>query len=181
MTTTRGAARAAPVATLIVFLVACGGDDDGSVDSSTGERSPVEPPAFVADIGDAIAAVEAELGVGQSFFEVTANDQFTNVFVAVDDGTTAVPYLFVDGELQPPAPAQPGAEGRTFAAGDVGFDPTMILSGVAADLPETSVDALSVYGDGVGAVYVLGVTSSAGGELDIVVTSDGVIVSVDPL
>jgi len=166
------------VAALLSPLAACSDDD-----SSTGptEREPVAAPDFVLSVNDAIAAVEAELGEGQEYFEVTANAQFTNVFVATGDGTVAVPYLFVDGELQPPAPGQAGASGNTFTAADVDFEPDMILSGVAADLPETSIDALSVYGDGVGAAYVLGATSQVGGQLDIVVTADGAIVSVDPI
>ena len=130
---------------------------------------------------EAIDAVEAELGADQRYFEVTANSQFTNVFVAIDGATVAVPYLFVDGELQPPAPEQTGASGRTFAAADVDFDPTMLLAGVAADLPDTRLDALSLYGDGVGVTYVFGATSTEGGLLDIVVAANGQIVAVDPL
>jgi len=172
------------VAALLAPLAACSSDDASSSDDapvSPTEREPVEAPDFVLAVDDAIAAVEAELGKGQEYFEVTANAQFTNVFVATDDGTVAVPYLFVDGELQPPAPGQEGASGNTFTADDVDFAPDMILSGVATDLPDTSIDALSVYGDGVGAVYVLGATSQVGGQLDIVVTANGAIVSVDPI
>ena len=129
----------------------------------------------------AIDAVEGELGAGQRFFEVTANAQFTNVFVAVDDGTAAVAYAFVDGELQPPAPKQTGADGLTFGRDDVAFDPELVLSGVQAELSESMVDAISVYGDGVGATYVLAATSPAGGFLDIVVGPEGQIFSVDPI
>ena len=174
---------ASAVIGLLVPLAACSSDESSSDDTASGgsAREPVEPPDFVLAVDDAIAAVEAELGEGQEYFEVTANAQFTNVFVAAGDGTVVVPYLFVDGELQPPAPEQEGATGNTFTADDVDFEPDMILSGVAADLPETSIDALSVYGDGIGAVYVLGATSQVGGQLDIVVTADGAIVSVDPI
>ncbi len=164
--------------TVGVLAVACGSDGDVS---EPGERDPIEPPGFVADVRDAVAAVEAELGSGQEFFEVTANEQFTNVFVAIDGGTVAVPYLYVDGELQPPAPERAGAEGNTFRAEDIRFDDELLLAGVSAELPETSVDALSVYGDGVGAIYVLGASSEVGGQLDIVVGPTGAILSVDPL
>ncbi len=160
------------------LTVGCGSDDEVS---QPGDRNPVEPPAFVGDVRDAVAAVEAELGSGQEFFEVTANAQFTNVFVALEDATVVVPYLYVDGELQPPAPEQTGAEGNTFRAEDIRFEDELLLSGVSAELPDTSVDALSVYGDGVGAIYVLGASSEVGGLLDIVVGPTGAILSVDPL
>ena len=140
-----------------------------------------ETPGFVSDVFDAIDAVEAELGTGQEFFEVTSNEKFTNVFVAVDDATAAVAYAYVDGELEPPAPAQDGAEGDTFTRADVVFDPQRVAAGVSADLPETAVDAISVYGDGVGATYVLAASSPSGGFLDIVVTAEGAVVSVDPV
>ncbi len=178
---------------LVIALAGCGDggntDDsavDGAVVSADDGADDIEASArisseVVLDIGRAIEAVEAQLGAGQRYFEVTANAQFTNVFVAVDDATAAVPYLFVDGELQPPAPNQEGATGQTFVAADIDFVAGEILSGVEADLPETQIDALSVYGDGVGAVYVLRATSSVGGQLDIVVAPSGQIVSVDPL
>ncbi|MEM1335012.1 MAG: hypothetical protein AAGG08_16300 [Actinomycetota bacterium] len=169
------------VAAAITLAAGCSGRDRTDANDLPGDRDPVDAPDYVLAVAEAIEAVEDELGEGQRFFEVTANAQFTNVFVATDDGTTAVPYLFVDGELQPPAPAQTGASGNTFGADDVRFDPSLILSGVSADLPDTSIDALSVYGDGVGAIYVLGATSQVGGQLDIVVAPNGAIVSVDPL
>ena len=151
--------------------------DDVPVDSAT----PTVPADFVADIRPAIDAVEAELGGPQQYFEVTANGRFVNVFVAVDDATAAVPYLYVDGDLQPPAPAQEGASGNTFAATDLDFDEATLLDRVADELPNTQIEALSVYGDGVGATYVVGGRSSVGGMLDIVITSDGAVVSVDPI
>ena len=158
---------------LALGISACGGDgdtDDG-----------VEPPSFVLDVEAAIEAVETELGGPQEFFEVTANPQFTNIFVAVDDGTAAVGYLYADGELQPPSPKQTGATGRTFTAADVDFEPGQVLTGVTTDLPNATVDAISVYGDGIAAVYVLGVTSERGGALDIEVGPNGDVRSVDPV
>lgn len=173
-------------------MSACGGDGDadvggdsrgvGSTDvASSGSVVRVDPPSFVLDVRAAIDAVEAELGGPQEFFEVTANAQFTNVFVAVDDATAAVGYLFVDGELQPPSPKREGATGKTFTAADVDFDPALVTGGVANDLPTTTIDALSVYGDGFGAVFVLAATSAAGGFLDIEVGPEGDVRSVDPV
>ncbi len=174
---------------ITLAIAGCGGDEaPGAVTTAATTTTSVASsgaetatPAFVDDVFAAIDAVEAELGAGQRFFEVTANAQFTNVFVAVDDGTAAVAYAFVDGELQPPAPKQTGADGLTFGRDDVEFDPELVLSGVQAELSESMVDAISVYGDGVGATYVLAATSPAGGFLDIVVGPEGQVFSVDPI
>ena len=175
-----------------LFVVGCSSGEDvtpaggevtiapsgtGSTDSSL----PRVPADFVGEIRPAIAAVEAELGGPQRYFEVTANGRFVNLFVAVDDATAAVPYLYVDGELQPPAPAQEGASGNTFVAADLDFDESTLLDRLVEELPNTQIEALSVYGDGVGATYVVGGRSSVGGMLDIVITSDGGVVSVDPI
>lgn len=172
----------------MVCLGACSGDDagpagtllspDGSGDLGvelSGDTS------FVDNIRPAIDAVEEELGGPQRYFEITANPQLTNIFVAVDDATAAVAYLYIDGELQPPAPKQTGAEGLTFGGSDVDFDETVLMTRIADELPNTSVNAMSVYGDGFGATYVAAGRSEVGGLLDIVVTADGAIVSVDPI
>ncbi|MFN3258897.1 MAG: hypothetical protein ACE37B_24795 [Ilumatobacter sp.] len=158
-------------------LTGCSGGapaTDGPIDSD-------DVPALIADVGSAIAAVDEELGGPQEYFEVTSNGRFVNVFVATNEATVAVPYVFLHGEVQPPGPAQEGAEGRTFVASDLDFDATRILSRVEAELPATSIEAISVYGDGIGATYVLAGRSEAGGLLDIVVGPDGQILSVDPL
>ncbi len=152
----------------------------GAVVTAGNSTTPVEASAFVVAVGEAIDAVENELDGPQEFFEVTSSELVTNVFVAVDDGTAAVGYAYLDGELQPPLPQQE-AQGRTFVADDVSFDPSRVLSGVAAQLPDTTIDAISVYGDGVGATYVLAATSQNGGGLDIVIGPEGQVLSVEPV
>jgi hypothetical protein len=116
---------------------ACGGDDDD--DGTAGDT-------FVSDIRPAIEAVEAELGAGQEFFEVTANEQVVNLFVAVDDATAAVPYVYLDGELQPPAPTLTGASGFTFTADAVDFDEDSILDAVSEELPESTIERVQHRG-----------------------------------
>ncbi len=161
------------VAVLVVAaLTGCGGDDD---DRAGGD-------SFVADIRPAIEAVEAELGAGQEFFEVTANELVTNLFVAVDDATAAVPYVFLDGELQPPAPKLTGASGFTFGADAVDFDEDTILDAVGEELPESTIEALSIEGGEGGVVrYVVSTLSPEGGRLDVTVAPDGTVLAVDPL
>jgi len=144
------------------------------------EGDDARDPGWAGDVYAAIDAVEAELGTGQRFFEVTANRRFTNVFVATDDASAAIPYTFVDGTLQPPAPTQSGAEGATFERSDVRFDPDLVLAGIRRESPDSDPDAISVYGDGVGATYVVAVSSRSGGFLDVVVGADGQVFSVAP-
>lgn len=164
--------RAVGIALAVAFVVtvaACGGDDGGD-------------DAFVGDIRAAIEAVEAELGGPQEYFEVTASPQLTNVFVSLQDGTIAVPYVYLDGELQPPAPSLSGASGFTFTADDLDFDEGAILGRVADELPDATIDTLSVEGGDGGTVrYVVSARSEVGGVLDVVVGPDGAVLAVDPL
>jgi hypothetical protein len=168
--TPRVAARV--VTLLLAVLAAAGCSDDDAVRAS----------GLGAELLAAVDAVEAELGPGQRYFEVTATSQLTNVFVAVDDATAAVPYVFRDGELQPPGPTLTGASGFTFAAADVDLDPDAVLSGVAGELPESTIDALSVEGGEGGVVrYIATVRSEVGGVLEVTVGPDGAVLAVDPL
>ncbi len=165
------AALACPLA-----VIACGGGGAGG-----DGRPPGSAPDWVGDVQRAVALVEAELGEGQEFFEVTANVQLTNVFVAVDGATAAMPYVYLDGELLDPAPRLEGASGETFTAGAIGFDPNTVLSRVERELPTVTVDALSVEGGPNGAVrYIVSARSEQGGVLDIEVAGDGAILAVDP-
>jgi hypothetical protein len=163
------------VSLLALVAVACGGgDDDGG--------EVVADDAFVAGIRPAIDAVEAELGGGQMFFEVTASRQVINLFVAVDDATAAVPYVFLDGELQPPAPKLTGASGFTFAGDAVDFDEGSILDDISSELPDSTIETLSIEGGDGGVVrYVVSTLSPGGGRLDVTVTPDGAVVEVDPV
>ena len=160
------------VALLVAATVAgCGGDDD-----DTGGDS------FVADIRPAIEAVEAELGAGQQYFEVTASELVTNLFVAVDDARAAVPYVYLDGELQPPAPKLTGASGFTFSADAVDFDEETVLEPVRDELTDSTIEAFSIEAGAGGVVrYVVSTLSPEGGRLDVTVAADGTVLEVDPL
>ena len=158
----------AVVGLLAVAAAGCDGDAGSDTD-------------FVNDIAAAVQAVEAELGAGQQFFEVTATARFTNVFVATDGATAVIPYVFLDGELGPSAPSRP-AKGHTFTAEQVDFDEEAILSQVVDEVPEATIESLSVEGGADETVrYVVAVRSPAGGVLDVTVSPDGAVLEVDPV
>lgn len=154
---------------VVAIAAGCGGGDDDE---------PVRP--LLAEIAPAIAAVEAELGGPQQYFEINATPQLVNVFVATDDANRVVPYVFVGGELGSPAEATT-AEGATFSSDAVTFDPATVLDGVTEELTDADVVLFSIVGGPDGAVqYGAGVQSDAGGTLDVVLGPDGAVQSVDP-
>ena len=157
------------VIAVVSSVTGCGGDDGVQPDT-----------AFVADISAAVEAVEAERGPGQEYFEVTAGPQFTNVFVAVEDATAAIPYVYRDGQLEPPAPTLSGASGFTFTAEAADVDDA-ILATVLDELPEATIEAVSIEGGDGGAVrYVVTARSPEGGVLEVTVARDGAVLAVDP-
>ena len=168
---TRSVRRACVGVVALGLVASCGGDDDSGSENS-----------WVGDIEAAMEAVEDARGGGQEYFEVTASPRLTNVFVAVEAASAAVPYVFLDGELQEPAPVLDGASGFTFALDDVDIDDDAILSTIEAELPEVTIDALSVEGGPDDSVrYVVSARSEQGGVLDITVGPGGAVFAVDPL
>lgn len=168
----RGLRRACLVGAIAIVasVTACGDDDAGSETD------------FVENIQAAIDAVEAERGPGQKYFEVTATPQLTNVFVATDEATAAIPYVYLDGELQAPAPTMTGVSGFTFGADQVEFDEGAVLSQIADQVPDSTIESLSVEGGQDDTVrYVASVRSAAGGFLDVTVSPDGAVLEVDPV
>lgn len=153
-----------------VFGAACGSDLDDT---------PVSPRPAVELIAPAVEAVEAELGGPQEYFEINADERLVNLFVAADDGSSVVPYLYLDGELQAPAPSQPVAQGVTFSFDAVEFDPDTVLDRVAVDLPTATLRRFVVLVGPEGAVrYEVFVQSVQGGQLAVLVTGDGEVLGV---
>lgn len=161
------------IALLSVFGLGCSGDDGGP---------PAESLPVVDRIDDAVDAVVDELGPDVEFFEINADRMLVNLFVAVDAGTAAVAYVFLDGELQPPAPPRTGASGFTFGPDELEFDADRVLARITDELPGSTVTTFVLLGTPEGGVRreVL-VQSRQGGVLAVEVGPDGAVLAVDPL
>lgn len=158
---------------LAIGLSACGDDDGVGPDD--------RPVPAVAQIAVAVDALEHELDGPQEFFEINADDRLVNLFVATDGGATATPYLFLDGEIQPPGPAGP-AEGSTLTAGDVDVDADRVLGEVADELPDSALTTFVItVGPNDVVRYEVLARSPRGGTLAVEVTGDGAIVGVESL
>jgi len=186
----RAGARAVFALVAVMALAACsddasGGADGGATTTTKAEMSAPLPPTgglpVVEQIAPAIAALEAELGGPQQYFEVNATAQLVNLWVSLNDGAVAQPWVYLDGELSSKE-GQPGASGYTFAAEQIEFDPALVMSKVAEELPSATIDSFHVFGAKGGAVvYHLLVTSDKGGVLEVAVGADGAVLSVDPV
>jgi hypothetical protein len=191
-----------PVAAVALVLGACSdGSDDTGESASTAAAAPTpaatlecpaaEPELLVDRVGDAVAAVEAELGAPQRLFEIDASFAFVNVIVATAASgtgassslptTTAVRYRWVPD--QPLDVEEMGeAQGATFAAADLAFDPRTVLSCVRTELASSTIDLLEIVGsDGGAPVYTVFVSSEQGGQLAVQVSPAGQVQSVDPI
>jgi hypothetical protein len=166
------------------LVCACSGDDAAgrttSVTLVAADCAARTPTLRVDLVDDAIAAVETQLGGLQQYFEINATDLLVNLFVAVDDATKAQPFVFLQDELNSQEPK--AAEGNTFAASAVDFDPQTVTSCVADELPQSQATAFEVLGGPGGAVgYSVIVNSPEGGQLVVAVDGDGHVLSVDPV
>ena len=130
-------------------------------------------------IDDAVAALEAQLGDAQQYFEVNATSSLVNLIVALNDGEVAQPWVYFQGALSSTEGQE--ASGFTFSAAALDFDPDTVLSRLQAELPQSSPDLFFVEGGEGGIVrYGVAVTSKQGGQLVVVVGPDGSVQSVDP-
>lgn len=180
--------RVLSVVVMAAVLVGCSGDGDSAAttapdvticDPEGTAQAEADLPQ-VARITEAIEALEQQLGAPQQYFEVNATARVVNLFVALNDGTLAQAWLYLDGTFT--SQEAQAASGGTFAADDVAFDADRVLERVRSEVPEAVLESFYVHGDGKGNVQY-GVLASAlcGGGLDVVVGPDGSVKSVDPV
>jgi len=184
------ALRSLTLVVAVTISAACSSDEAAPATTSTtvGDAAPTastidpgsRPQPIVGTIADAVAALEAELGAPQRYFEINATPRIVNLFVSLNNGAVVQPWIYVDGELTS-SEGTPAA-GGTFAAVDLDFDPDLVLSNVLENLPGATLESFYVNGDGQGNVqYGVLVTSAKGGGLDVLVGPAGAVLSVDPV
>lgn len=171
---------------LAVVLAACNGGDGSPAPTSLGPAVTlpgVSAPALddlprVDLIPAAVAALEARLGAPQEFFEINATSRLVNLFVALNNASVAQAWVYLDGELTS-TEGQP-AQGFTFTADALDFDPDALLERVATELPDSALDVVEIVAGEAGDVrYTVVVTSPQGGQLLVVVGPDGAVLSVE--
>ncbi len=178
------------VAGAVVFAACSSGNGPagGSTDTST-VSSGTAPAGTGGDanalprvdlIIPAVHALEAELGGPQQYFEINTTSKLVNLIIAVNNGTLAQTWLYLDGRLSS-KDAEP-ATGHTFAASALTFDPAAVVAQVHRDLPDSTLDFFYVLGGADGSVqYKVDVSSPQGGQLEVVLGPDGKVIEVDPL
>ena len=136
---------------------------------------------MVDEIDAAVAAVEAELGGEQVYFEINATALLVNLFVADPEARTVTPFAYVGGELSSQAPL-PVESGSAFPASALAFDPQRVLSCVVAESPASTPEVFFVEANADGAVrYTVLTTNSQGGQLTIEVAGQGLVLAVDAI
>jgi hypothetical protein len=147
--------------------------------STATSGATAETLPLVGGISDAVKALEAKLGGPQQYFEINATAHLINLIVALNDGKVAQPWVYLDGELS--STQGSAANGFSFAASALDFEPNQVLGKLQAQLPESSPDLFFVEGGEGGTVrYSVAVTSKQGGQLVVTVGPDGSVQSVTP-
>lgn len=157
------------------------GSVDTTVPSITGSTLAPLPPPIVEEIAAAVAALEAEMGGPQEYFEINATAQLINLFVALNDGAVVQPWLYVDGTLTS-SEGMDVESGGTFTGDLLDFDPDAIFTKLETEVPGATIETFYIHGDGQGNVlYGALVTSARGGGLEVILGPDGSVKSVDPV
>jgi len=180
----RATARVTIVCGLALGFGVAGGACSSSAKPTTGGAggAAVKPisagqaPLRVELIRPAIAALESKLGGPQQYFEVNATPTLVNLFVAENNGTKAVAYVYAAGVLRDPA-APVDANGPTFAAKAISFDDATVLAKAVAQLPGSNFRLFSIAG--ANAAITVTVDSSQGTEFAIYVDGTGKILGTD--
>ncbi len=177
------AVMAAVAAVAVAFVPACSDDGDTSPTSSLSlgpaECAASDPVLMVDRIDAAAAAVEAQLGEPQVYFEINATPLLVNLFVADPVAKTVTPYAFVGDELSSEAPLSVEA-GSAFPASALSIDPERVLSCVVDQLPNSVIEVFFVEANAEGALrYTVLTSNDQGGQLAVEVSGDGLVLAVD--
>ena len=131
---------------------------------SKGQAASDLPAA--GDIRTAISDLDHKLGGPQRYFEVNVTARLVNLFVALNDGAVAQPWIWVNGTLT--SREGQAAKGGTFTAADLTFDAKAMFNDIRSQIPEATLESMYINGDGKGNVQYGVITSAkCGGGLEI--------------
>jgi hypothetical protein len=174
------------VAVLAVAAATACSDGPAALPSPSPTSTPTAAPdpsllPQVALIDEAIAALEAELGLPAEFYEINVTPTVVNMFVAVNNRTKAQPWAYAAGELASREALD--AQGNVFVKDAVTFDEARVLTEVTSQLSGSIFSVFVIEGNAEGQVqYSVVVDSATGtGQLIAVVGPDGRVLSVDPV
>lgn len=130
-------------------------------------------------ISVAIEALEVEFGGPQRYFEINATSGVVNLFVALNNGAIVQPWVYLDGQLSSQE-GQP-AQGNSFDAAAIEFDPDTVLETIAKQLSGSVLTVFAIEGGKGGIVqYSVIIDSASGGQLLAILGPSGQVLSVDP-
>jgi hypothetical protein len=156
----------------------CSNDSDGG-DSASGASSVLA----VDQLKPAVAAIgDAHPGETLEFTEINVQANLVNAFLA-QPSATELAYVWQDGALRPPGPAQPQLDGATpFRLDDFDIDaPAKMMSRLAGELPSATPTQLTLV-DSVelGLSWGACLVSDKGGTIAVAFTLKGEIIGVVP-
>jgi hypothetical protein len=161
--------------------VACSGADEASP-APTLVRQTLPDAGLLPRVDlvdEAVAALEAELGGPQQYFEINATPGLVNLIVSLNNGALAQFWVYLDGELSSKDEPQ-AASGFTFAADALDFQEDTVLEQVQREVPGSALSAFVVdAGEGGVVRYTVVVNSGSGGQLLAVLAADGAVLSVE--
>lgn len=157
---------------------ACSSDEvDEPTSASVGPIAEGDAPVRVELVDDAIAALEAELGGPQRYFEIFASPVVVNLLVATGDGK-GLGYVYAAGKLEEPDAGF--SDAPTFSASEVDFDPGLVLSEVRNQLGTSTFRAFSITATAPDVVqYKAIVDSTQGTEFVVYLSGTGAILGTD--
>jgi hypothetical protein len=163
------------VALSVAVVAACSGG------GASGPKVETTTPLRIADVPAAVAAVEQRLGGPQRYTEINATPDGVNLFVATAAGGES-PWFYRSGKGLEPPPADGVAAATAFALDgiDVALGTELVLQ-VQRQFPEAVVTSIALVDlPGRGLVWAVRSRSPKGGELDVLFSPDGRVLSAAP-
>ncbi len=162
----------------LLLVASCG--------SSANDSGDIEGRPLLSEISRGVEALESRVGSGLEYFEISADLTGVTLILAEHEitstgeevATYATPYRWSDGVLSETGDSQT-AEGETFFASEIDFDPNRIFSNIDRELDAPVIVDFVIQGAGSGGVtYDVSIANDLGGGLLVLLRGDGEILGV---